>query len=148
MWSCVPVGKGGGYLGEAEEGAPQWQAPGQAGLRHLKSRPDFLYGSLLGKLWTCPVQLLSSPGGPVGLQGQRQGAQPHCQELVAGGQLRRYSWALYSSQTPLALSAWPSPPAGGGALSRRAWHLVVEGLAPFCLESAVRVRPAHCPRRT
>lgn len=106
-------------------------------------------------LWLPPGQALDvpcltpqQPGGPVGLQGQRQGAQPHCRELVAGGQLRRYSWALCSSPTPLALSAWPSPPAGGGALSCRAWHLVVEGLAPFCLESAVRVRPAHCPRRT
>lgn len=36
-------------------------------------------------------------------------------------------------------------------MPRRAWHLVVEllgGLAPFCLESGVRIRPACCPRRT
>lgn len=102
VWGCVPVWKmeGRGLSRRNRERRTSVGAPGQAGLGHLKGGPGFLFGPLLGMLWTRHVQLLSSPGGPVGLQGQRQGAQPHCQELVAGGPLRRHTWALRSSPTP------------------------------------------------
>ena len=45
----------------------------------------------------------------------------------AGGWWAAQKIQLGLAQQPhtLVLSAWPSPPAGGGALPRRAWHLVV-----------------------
>lgn len=150
MWGCVPVWKGGAFLGETEKGAPQWGHQGRQGWGTSRAG----LASVLALCWACSGHAMSSSSAVLEAQ-----LVSKARDRVPSPTARSWWLVGHSEDTagPCAAARHPGPERLALTPSRR-WGFAPKGLAPrggvpgglspFCLGSGVRVRPAHCPRRT
>lgn len=150
MWGCVPVWKGGAFLGETEKGAPQWGHQGRQGWGTSRAG----LASVLALCWACSGHAMSSSSAVL-----EPKLVSKARDRVPSPTARSWWLVGHSEDTagPCAAARHPGPERLALTPSRR-WGFAPKGLAPrggvpgglspFCLGSGVRVRPTHCPRRT